>query len=103
MENFEVERLPRWIKKVDDCLWCNHEVELYCVRPVSGFLQCWYACNNEDCEYLKTFGKQQTQGINMTGGFLDSYKRHLEEERKAKENKPEEYKEATVPTEIKVG
>ena len=103
MDNFEVEKLPRWIHKTTDCLWCNIPADLYCVRGLKEAVQCWYACNNDNCEFLKRFGKQHTQGINLTGGYVESYKKHLEEEAKAKTNKPEEHKEVSVPTEVKIG
>lgn len=103
MDNFEVENLPRWIHKTTDCLWCGKDAELYCVRQVKDAVQCWYACNNEQCEFERRFGKQHTQGINLTGGYVESYKKHLEAEAKAKENRPEDTKDMKVPAEVKAG
>lgn len=100
MDNFEVANLPRWLHKTTDCLWCKQDMDLYCVREIEDAVQGWYACNNEECEFLKRFNKQAVQGINYTGGFPAAYKRHLEKEREEAEKKPED-REVAVAAEVK--
>jgi len=85
------DKIPKWIKKKDNCLFCNElsPLDTVYLDDSEKFVQAWYICTNKECRYLKSFNKASRMGTKYSEGYVKAWKKIFNIIYKEKEEKQE--------------